>query len=130
MDLRPGDHVDLERDPFADPEDRESVWQYEYARVESVELETPTCAVVQFGEAGAMIGFPVGHELDVAERGSTAYATVCDQVDFDRHLKAGTVLPRVYVCHDADDASEWITDKPGALDGRYGIDYPCGVETE
>ena len=49
-DLKPGDRVDLESDPFhAD----DPLVEFEYGNVESVVEETPTCFVVNFNNVGA-----------------------------------------------------------------------------
>lgn len=69
LDLRPGDRVDLEGDPYADPDASQSeegnpAFQYEYQVVESVELETPHCVLVHF-EGWDACGFPVKHRVRV-----------------------------------------------------------------
>jgi hypothetical protein len=62
-DLRPGDMIDLEDDPYADPDQdsaRHIVFECEYAVViEPPEQETPDCTLVHT-DAGSF-GFPRGH---------------------------------------------------------------------
>lgn len=65
LDLRPGDRVDLEGDPYADPDgEGNPTFQHEYQIVESVELETPHCVLVHF-ESWDACGFPVKHRVQV-----------------------------------------------------------------
>lgn len=66
-DLQPGDMVDLEGDPFADPERSNIALDCEYQIVCDVERETAGCVAVGF-EGFDVIGFPPGHHLRVAGR--------------------------------------------------------------
>lgn len=74
--LRPGMHVDLEGDRIAalprpnaslrDIEDHAStveLFQYEYQRVDTLEIETDDCIVVHFDHTS--IAFPPAHKLPV-----------------------------------------------------------------
>lgn len=67
-DLQPGDLVDLEADPYADPDVVDpgnfSPFEFELAEVVEIEVETPTCTVVGFEAYGAY-GFPPTHEVRV-----------------------------------------------------------------
>lgn len=76
-ELRPGDLVDLDGDPYActcasgDPDcDPGMTWRFEYGRVDETVRETPTCIRVDFSN-GESVGFPPDHEVtvfrDVAE---------------------------------------------------------------
>jgi hypothetical protein len=77
-DLKPGDLVDLENDPYADPfgargeeedpaggegESRHMSLECSYATVEGTEPEDPRCTVVYTDLASAC--FPNGHLVDV-----------------------------------------------------------------
>lgn len=71
-DLRPGDLVDLEADPYADRpcadgcEDCDlarSTFAYEYVQVHELEPETADCLVVFFD--GHAVGFPPDHRVPV-----------------------------------------------------------------
>lgn len=66
-ELRPGDVIDLQGDPYADPPGNEFAAWYECELVEvaSVERETPDCTVVGIEGGPGLIGFPAGHELPV-----------------------------------------------------------------
>lgn len=61
-ELREGDHVDLERDPFADPTGDNPSLGCLYAVVASIERETTDCIVVHFDEHDS-VGFPVDHHV-------------------------------------------------------------------
>ena len=63
-DLVPGMMVDLESDPYADPDESIVSYQFCYAIVEAVEQETSTCVVVHF-DGSWSIGFPSDHPLNV-----------------------------------------------------------------
>jgi hypothetical protein len=64
-ELEPGDLVDLEGDPFADPPtDPDTFWTYEYGIVSELEIETPDCTLVYF-ENGPNVGFPPNHVVTV-----------------------------------------------------------------
>jgi hypothetical protein len=65
-DLRERDYVDLEGDPYADPQSDKPEYEFEYAIVAGIERETPTCVRVDF-ETGNSVGFPPDHEVDVDE---------------------------------------------------------------
>jgi hypothetical protein len=65
-DLVQGDLVDLERDPYADPKGEDQSAHFEFAVVDKLEIETPTCTVVHFENFGS-VGFPPDHEVDVGE---------------------------------------------------------------
>jgi phosphoribosylaminoimidazole carboxylase (NCAIR synthetase) len=79
-DLREGDVIDLEGDPFAtrpreDADEQErlahestvSTFQFEYAQVESVERETDTCVVVHTDATS--FGCPPDHQIKRVMRG-------------------------------------------------------------
>lgn len=63
-ELVPGDLVDLERDPFADPEGEHIQFQSEYAVVASVDIETPQCTAIEF-EGFDQVGFPPDHRVKI-----------------------------------------------------------------
>ena len=63
-DIGIGMMVDLANDPYADPEDREHIFPYEYAVVEEWEIETADCIRIDFHNTS--IGFPRDHKLTVA----------------------------------------------------------------
>lgn len=61
-ELREGDLVDLEGDPFADTSDEaHSILQYSLVQVEKVEQETAECTAVWFEHDA--VGFPHGHQV-------------------------------------------------------------------
>lgn len=62
LDLRAGDMVDLEGDPYADPDHDIQSFQFLYMEVTVVEQETPECVRVNFADWDSC-GFPVDHEL-------------------------------------------------------------------
>ena len=64
-DLKPGDMVDLEGDPFADPNHDEIQLQYEYIVVDHVREETPGCWLLEGGNVDFLCGFPPDHEVVV-----------------------------------------------------------------
>jgi hypothetical protein len=73
QDLREGDMVDLEGDPYADAEtdceDCQTIhdmFAYEFSIVFSVEQETPECVAVGFDHD--VVGFPTNHTLFVVSR--------------------------------------------------------------
>ena len=59
--IRPGDVVDLEGDPYANPDSEDVAFRYEHALVLNVERETPEC--VRLDLAHESYGFPVAHRL-------------------------------------------------------------------
>lgn len=63
-ELREGDLVNLQNDPYADPRGDEPTYEFELAEVVSVEYETDTCVLVGFEATGAC-GFPPSHEVEV-----------------------------------------------------------------
>ena len=66
-DLRPGDCVDLDGDPIADPGRNQPGLEFELAVVGAVVREAPDCVAVYFdGYPGW--GFPPGHLLPVHGR--------------------------------------------------------------
>ena len=58
------DCVDLEHDPYADPEHNHTYFEYEYVSVAGIDLETPNCLRVDF-EGSPSVGFPVEHMVKV-----------------------------------------------------------------
>lgn len=62
-ELKPGDLVDLEHDPYAD-DGHHLEFESEYQLVLDVERETPDCVRVDF--EGLSCGFPPGHLFKVA----------------------------------------------------------------
>ena len=64
-DLREGDRVDLEGDPFADPRRDNIIAEYEYVEVAGIEQETPGCVRVDFYDYDS-VGFPTNHRLRLA----------------------------------------------------------------
>lgn len=67
-DLRIGDYVDLEGDPFVEPN---VMFESEYMTVASIYHETPTCIAVGF-EGFDVVGFPPDHEVEVQTTTRTA----------------------------------------------------------
>ena len=63
--LRPGDLVDLEGDPYADPL-ADHPYDTEHLTVADIVRETPYCYVVHF-EGGPSVGFPPDHTLPVGD---------------------------------------------------------------
>lgn len=63
-DLRPGDLVDLEADPYADPHHDDPALLCELVMVACVERETEDCWLVGF-EGRDPCGFPPDHEIEV-----------------------------------------------------------------
>ncbi len=70
-ELEPGHMVDLSNqpEPYVNDDERETIWQYEYAVVATIEHETPECTVVYF-ENAEPIGFAPDHEVTIS--GETA----------------------------------------------------------
>ncbi len=68
-ELVPGDRIDLEGDPYADPKGGTFHGLHEsmYGFVESVEQETKGCVRVDFQDSPS-VGFPAEHELKVLDR--------------------------------------------------------------
>ncbi len=62
-DLRPGQLVDLEEDPFADPLSDHRRYEWEFMEVMEVVRESGTCVRVDFDDDS--IGFPADHVLTV-----------------------------------------------------------------
>lgn len=63
-ELKEGDKVDLENDCFADPKGENVSYQFEYAIVASIEMETAKCVLVHFHSTPS-VGFPPDHKLEV-----------------------------------------------------------------
>ena len=61
--LTPGMLVDLEGDPYADPDHNNPGLQYEYAVIQHVEPETAECVAVYFDFD--VVGFPLAHDVKV-----------------------------------------------------------------
>jgi hypothetical protein len=62
-DLRPGQFVDLEEDPLADPDCEHRRYEWEFMEVIAVHRETPDGVRVDFD--GVSIGFPADYVLSV-----------------------------------------------------------------
>ena len=62
-DLKEGDWVDLENDPYADPLGEVVLLECEFQVVSTIEQETPDCVCVYF--ADFVCGFPPEHEVKV-----------------------------------------------------------------
>lgn len=62
-ELREGDCVDLEGDPFSDPDGDDPRFETEYAVVEAVEFETENCIVIHYGNHAC--GYPPNHRVPV-----------------------------------------------------------------
>lgn len=62
-DLHPGDKLDLEGDPVADPQNDKPELEYEYVTVVAVEQETADCIRVDGDNVSC--GFPPDHEVQV-----------------------------------------------------------------
>jgi hypothetical protein len=65
--IKVGFLLDLEGDPYADPDhggtpDHLNSFEFELAEVTEVEMETADC--VRIGGPGFCVGFPVDHEID------------------------------------------------------------------
>lgn len=125
MGLRPGDMLDLEGDPYADPTGDDQMLVFEYACVESVGLDGPLGVKVET-TAGDVYRFPLDHELKCDARGCDPYTIVVNTHGVDFTI-SGSHIPRVYICEDVEDAEAWVGDREDCADGRYGIDFPCGV---
>jgi hypothetical protein len=65
-ELREGDMVDLEGDPFADPDRSEDWLHYEFAVVADTERETDECVRVDC--LGVCFGAPPDHRVLVIDR--------------------------------------------------------------
>jgi hypothetical protein len=61
--LEPGDLVDLEDDPYADPKRDHVEYQFKLATVYQAEYEAPDCVVVDFD--ATTVGFPPDHRVIV-----------------------------------------------------------------
>jgi LmbE family N-acetylglucosaminyl deacetylase len=63
-ELQIGDLVDLEGDSFADPDrDPAKGFEFQYAKVEEIDRETPDCVVVWFDND--VVGFPPDHMVEI-----------------------------------------------------------------
>jgi len=62
--IKVGDYVDLEFDPYADPDSENIQFETEYAVVEYIERETPDCVAIGF-EGFDVVGFPPNHVLSI-----------------------------------------------------------------
>lgn len=62
-ELKPGDRVDLEGDPYADRKHNHPEYEFEFAVVVEVTQETPNCIVVEF-DMGT-VAFPPTHLVEV-----------------------------------------------------------------
>lgn len=69
-DIREGDVLDLEGDPFADCplRDHTNTFEFEYQEVHEVTEETPNCILI--GGDGWLVGFPPDHRIAVVKRTS------------------------------------------------------------
>lgn len=65
-DVKVGDLVDLEGDPYADPDSDILYFQDQYMEVGEVDQETPECVAIGF-EGFDLVGFPTDHELKVVD---------------------------------------------------------------
>lgn len=65
-DLKEGDLVDLEGDPYADPKSQRAVLKYMLAEVQSVEREALDCICVYFDFDA--VGFSSDHLVRVVNR--------------------------------------------------------------
>lgn len=61
-DLHPGDLIDLEGDEYADPDRSRCAFQFEYAEVAEVIVETVDCIAVGI-EGVDLFGFPPDHRV-------------------------------------------------------------------
>jgi len=61
-EIRPGDIVDLEGDPIADPDGDNACFECEYQTVCQVDRETPDCVVIYL-EGASGYGFPPDHPI-------------------------------------------------------------------
>jgi hypothetical protein len=62
-DLKPGDMVDLQNDPYADPRGDHIEYEFELAVVAELTYEGSGCIVVEFNES--TVGFPPDHQVRV-----------------------------------------------------------------
>ncbi len=62
-ELQIGDLVDLENDPFADPDHSNPMYPFEYQTICAIEVENPDCICVYFD--GSTCGFPTDHMVSV-----------------------------------------------------------------
>lgn len=60
--LKPGDMIDLEADPYADPDHDKPEFEFEYATVAAIEREAPDCVLVWIEGVDAF-GFPPDHRV-------------------------------------------------------------------
>jgi hypothetical protein len=65
IDLQPGDMLDLEGHPYADPDRDEPSLEFEYAVVLEIELETPGCVLVTTD----VVTFGCPPDLDIETQG-------------------------------------------------------------
>lgn len=61
-DLNPGDLIDLEGDPYADPNSDILAFKYEYAMVDAIDHETGNCTAVWILGVDCF-GFPPAHTV-------------------------------------------------------------------
>jgi hypothetical protein len=69
-EVRPGQLVDLEEDPFADPLREHRRYEWELIEVIAIEQETADCIRLDFDDDS--IGFPAAHALKVLDQRTEA----------------------------------------------------------
>lgn len=85
--LRPGDYVDLAGDLYADPDNSEPDWTYEYAEVVAVTQSPNGGFVVEFHNSTA-VAFPANHELRLGKEISETQRHWRDTERQDQVLRA------------------------------------------
>jgi hypothetical protein len=68
-DLKPGDVIDLGGDVYADPNDDDVDFQFEYVIVAAVKIETSDCTCIYL-ESCNPCGFPPDHTVSWIKSGS------------------------------------------------------------
>lgn len=118
--LRPGDLVDLEKDPYAD-RDRERAYKFEYAEVIGTELEYETCLRVDLEGYGAF-ACPPGHQVPLEM--VTEYVEGAAPLSHEpiAHVNYPHEPGRLYDCP-ACEARCWCDSDPGTTECIYSGEH-------
>jgi transcription elongation factor Elf1 len=117
--LQEGDLVDLEGDPYADPNRANVRFENEFAEVDYVEINGGT---VEVHFVDDWIGFPTGHTVEVAEDGYGAYYATRKTAGYDDTMRSNAMISPDECSH-----SDWYTvsDNPAPDEGMAPPEVYC-----